>query len=118
MVRKLIDDRMLTNMADFFPSTCTVQERTDTQDEFGQPIPAWIDLHTDIDCRLSPYRGDEIKKPDQTYATDVHIITLNDYYNDITVLMRAIVNSINYDILLVEHDGQNRLTKLTVERTH
>ncbi len=99
---------------DFYTGHCTIQQRTDTQDATGQPIPAWANLagHVNLDCRVGPSGGREAKLADQIYAVTSHTITLAAQYTAITPKMRAVIGAITYDILAVEHDGQSATTHL------
>ena len=113
----LIDGRLLTDLADFFPSTCTIQDYTEANDAAHQPIKTWANLaaHIDLPCRKAPSKGDEFKRPDQTFATNVSIIEIAGYYDSIVETYRVVLDTDNYDILLVEHDGSSKLTRITAE---
>ena len=113
----VIDSRMVGNLADFFPSTCSIQEKVTTDDATGHSIPAWSDVAglTDLPCRIAPKGGDEFRKPDMTYGVNVRTIEIAGYYDTITIVMRVLWGFIEYDILLIEHDGQSEMTRLTVE---
>ena len=113
----IIDGRLLTANADFFPSTCTIQDFTEALDAAHQPIKTWADLagHIDLPCRKAPGRGDEYKRPDQTYAINVSIIEIAGYYSTIEETYRVEIGTDYYDILLVEHDGSSKLTRITAE---
>ena len=115
----LIDDRLLTAIGDFFPAECDIQERTDTLDAAHQPIPAWADIAglTELPCRKAPSSGGEYKRPDKTFATNVSIIEIAGYYSDIEVINRVVIGTDYYDILLIEHDGSSKLTRIIGEIT-
>ena len=115
----LIDDRLLTAIGDFFPTECDIQERTDTLDAAHQPIPAWADIAglTELPCRKAPSSGGEYKRPDKTFATNVSIIEIAGYYSDIEVINRVIIGTDYYDILLIEHDGSSKFTRIIGEIT-
>jgi SPP1 family predicted phage head-tail adaptor len=108
---------MLRGLAAFYPSTCAIQERTDTRDALGQPIAEWADVSgmARIACRVAPAKGQEIKAQDQTYVKASHVIALAGHYAGINEAMRAVVGGQVYDILLVEHDGQGVTTRLQAE---
>jgi len=113
----IIHGALLEAEADFFPSTCTIQDFTTTLDAAHEPIKTWVDLagHVDLPCRKAPEKGGEYKRPDQTYATNVSIIEIAGYYNTIEETYRVKFGTDYYDILLVEHDGSSELTRITGE---
>jgi len=111
----LIDSRLTEQLADFFPRTCTIQNSTETQSSSGKPIPAWADFITDIPCRIAPATGKEVKNPKGVYSVGSHVIVLDDYYVSIVTKMRAIVDSIAYDILDVGFDAEHETTRLQVQ---
>ena len=116
----IIDERLLPSLVgDVFPDECDIQERTDTMDAAHQPIPAWADIagHTDLPCRKAPSSGGEYKRPDKTFATNVSIIEIAGYYEDIVAINRVVIGANYYDILLVEHDGNSKLTRIIGEIT-
>lgn len=103
----------------FYPSSCTIQEPTETADSYGQPIPSWGNLsgHVGISCRLSPESqasGDELRTQTQIYTVHSWLISFNDYYPLIDETMRAVIDGATYDILQVQHDGNNQTTRLRV----
>jgi len=119
--RGIIHPGMLTALAAFYPSTCTIQEATETRDAAGEPRPTWSNLsgHVSIPCRVAPSttgRSDEVKQPGRTYAMATYTIALRGYYASITAKHRAVVGGVNYDILAVDHDGQSKTTYLRAER--
>lgn len=107
----------LAQLRHFFPATCTIQERTDTQDAAGQPIPTWSNLagHVDIPVRVSPAAAQEIKRPNGTIAVVTHLLSLRGHYPAVTPRQRAIVADVAYDILAAESDSQGGYTRLRVE---
>ncbi|KAA3644555.1 MAG: head-tail adaptor protein [Chloroflexi bacterium] len=117
MVRQLISSARLTALKDFFPSAGTVQTSAKTRASSGQQDKTWSNLadHVDIACRVSPAGGREMRKKDQTVATMTHTIALQGHYPSITSQMRFVVESLSYDILLVDHDGQKTYTRLKCE---
>lgn len=113
----IIHPQMLARVRpNFYPSLCTIQEATDTADSYGQPIPAWDDLadHIDLACRIAPDSGNEMRSQIQIYAVHGWTVALNGYYPDILETMRAVVDDVIYDILQVQHDGNNQTTRLRV----
>jgi len=117
MDKRLFHPKLLDSLGSFFNSTCTIQEYTETQDEWGEPIQTWADKpgHIDIPCAIAPSGGQEVKRPDMTYVVSSHYITLRGNYPAITEAMRAVVAGKTYDILLVEHDSRGITTRLSVQ---
>lgn len=114
----IIDSRMLGRLATkFYPSSVTMQTRTDTRDSYGQPIPSWANVValTSLPCRIAAISADEQPGPNKTLVTATHSINLAGYYSTITVLMRAVVSAVNYDIIAVEHDSEHVTTRLRVK---
>ena len=114
-IRPLTDSRMLDQLADFFPQICTIQTATESINATGDVIQTWSDFLADLPCRKSPAGGSENKRSNMTYSIYNFIILLRDYYDTITNKMRAKVGSDYFDILVVEHDAQSEMTRLTVE---
>ena len=116
----IISERLLSSLVgDVFPEECDIQEATFTNDAAHQPIPVWADIagRTELPCRKAPYKGDEIKRPDKTFATNVSIIEIAGFYDDIETINRVVLGANYYDILLIEHDGDSKLTKIIGEIT-
>ena len=111
----LIDPHMLDQLADFFPQTCTIQVATETLNSVGDVTLAWTDYAVDLPCRITAAGGSENRRPNMTYSIDNFIVLLRDYYDTITNEMRVKNGSTYYNILLVEHDAQSEMTRLTVE---
>lgn len=44
----------------YFPSTATIQSRTDSRDSTGQPAPTWATLEADVAVLVEPDTQDEI----------------------------------------------------------
>lgn len=111
----IVHPRMLEGLALFYPSLCTIQQATLAQDAVGEPLATWADLLQALPCRVSPAGGQERKLPNQTYGVASHTINLRGHYPSITIAMRAVVDSVNYDVLSVEHDGNAYTTRLQVQ---
>jgi head-tail adaptor len=113
----LISSRMFSMLTKFYSSSCAIQEATETRDAAGQPIKSWGNVTgmTALACRLSPTGGSERKTPTQIYSIATHVIELSGNYPTITTKMRAVISSVNYDILLVESDGTAMSTRLVCE---
>lgn len=116
-LHELIDSRLLNQLADFFPDLCTIQSSTPTQGDSGELTDVWTNLagHINLPCRKAPAGGREPRLPNITYTVGTHIILIRHYYSTITTSMRVVLDSINYNILAVEFDGDKEMTRLTVE---
>lgn len=117
MVRPLIHTGMFGRLHEFYPETVTIQAVTEPQDVYGAPVPGWADRdgYVELECRLAPSGGTEVKLPNQTYAVSTHIIAITGHYPGIDEKDRAIVGAETFDILLVESDGQSESTRLVTE---
>lgn len=111
---QIVHPSRLTQLADFFPSTCTIQQRTDVRDSEGQGVPTWAAVAglSNLPCRISPRNGREVRGREETYAEATHFISLRGVYATIVAKMRAMVGSTAYDVLAAETDGQSAYTRL------
>lgn len=119
MARALLHQRMLDHLRTrAYPSLCTIQINMPVRDGYGQPIEVWANLanHESLPCAVVPVAraSEESKMPATILEIATHIVYLNGHYPTITPATRAVVSSVNYDILLAELDSQSRSTKLTV----
>ena len=115
MTRAIFDPRMMTELGDYFPSLCTIEQDVGTEvDDYGKPIEDWQELadHVDIPCAHAPNGGIEVKQPDQTYVISNYTLSLRGYYPTITEKMRAVVDSVVFDILLVQCDSHGVTTRI------
>ena len=113
MTRAIFDPRMMTTLADYFPSLCTIQEDVGVYDGYSdnedwQPLAG----HSDIPCAHGPNKGREVKQSDQTYVVSNYTLSLRGYYPTITEKMRAVVDSVVFDILLVQTDSHGVTTRI------
>jgi len=101
----------------FYPDLCTIQKSTEAQDSTGHPAATWSNLadHVGLACRVSPIGGTERKTATQVYSMATHVIELTKAYPSIVTKMRAVVRGWNYDILLVERDGQEASSRLVTQ---
>lgn len=119
MTRPIIDPRFMDEMADYFPSLCTIQEDVGVEDAHGIAIEDWQTFagHADIPCAIAATGGQEVKQTDQTYVVANFKVGLRGFYETITEKMRAVVTGANagtYDILLVESSSHAKATRLMV----
>jgi head-tail adaptor len=116
MARSLIDPRLLAALADAFPLTIQIQAATTTQDAYGAESQTWATIaNGSIACCLWPDKGTEVRRSDQTLSVATHKALLAGYRSDVTVLHRAVVGAIPFDILAVQHDSQRLATRLLLE---
>ena len=115
MTRAIFDPRMMTELGDYFPSLCTIEQDVGTEvDDYGKPIEDWQELadHVDIPCAHAPNGGIEVKQPDQTYVVSNYTLSLRGYYPAITEVMRAVVDSVIYEILLAQSSSHGVTTRI------
>jgi hypothetical protein len=107
---------MMVTLADYFPSLCTIQEDVGVEDGYSdtadwQPVAG----HSDIPCSHGVNRvggGREVKLPDQTYVVSNYTLSLRGYYPTITEKMRAVVDGVVFNILLVQCDSHGVTTRI------
>lgn len=103
----------------FYPSSCTIQEASESRDGFGAISRTWSNLsgHVSIACSVAepPPEGEEIERTEQSYVVTRKRIALNGSYTSITEQHRAVVGGVNYDIERVRHDSQTKTTYLDVQ---
>ena len=86
---------------------CTVERYTEgAPDDYGPPVLTWADHLTDEPCRLTSGGGREIKVGAELVVADYKLF-VGDV--DITEQDRIIIDSLTYEILLVENyaDGSS-----------
>ena len=116
----LIHPRLLSSLsATFYPSLCTIQEATEVQDGYGQPIAGWNNIAglIDLPCAIAPINPNspqaaERKRADGTIEIITHTIAIGGHYPVITNKMRTVVAGVNYDIMAVETDSHSVMTRL------
>lgn len=114
-------DLLARLQAHHYADTCTIQAATETVDAYGAvTASSWANLanHIDIPCRVAPDDNrarQEQRSQGAPYVLLSFTIALVGHYPAITAKMRAIVGSATYDIQAVEHDGQNKTTRLRVQ---
>lgn len=111
-----IHDRLCTALAAFFPSRCSIEVASETNDK-GAISQDWRPLagHGDLACRVMPAGGTEVRRSDMSYALSSHAILLAGHCPAIRPEMRAVVAGQVYDIQAVEHDGHGLLTRLRAQ---
>jgi hypothetical protein len=114
----MVHPNLTTRLRNSYPSTVTIQSYTAAQDVYGCDTMTWTDIAglVDLRCRFSPPSGGKKRTPAQIYDRVTDIIALASYKPTITTAMHAVVDSVNYSILNVRHDDNQRTTALDVER--
>jgi hypothetical protein len=120
---------MMRELRGFHPSFCTIWKLPDTllQDSLGAVKRKWPDDysvmagHDAIPCNLAADEGDkaalvEQRKIDTTYVSRPLYAQLDGYYPAIGEAMRAVIDTVTYDIKGVTHSSTLTLTRLALER--
>ncbi len=119
MTRPIFDTRMMARLGDFYSQLVTFQQPTETQDaNSGAVTMAWANVAglVALPCALAPSRGDEVKRPDQTFVVSDYTLSLPSNHPEIKEKWRAIVGTVTYDILLVQTDSMAGITRLLVNK--
>lgn len=100
----------------FYPSLCTIQEPNESKSSTGQDIsnPSDISGLTNLPCRIAPRSTREVQNENQKYVLATHHVALAGYYPSIDEDMFAVVDGTTYGIEGVEHDGNQKTTRLYV----
>lgn len=107
----------LTRLAPtFFASTATVQRATITQSSTGAEVRTWGTLagHAGLACRIAPATANEVRSQTQIFAEYTHTVVIAGYYATVTELDRVVVDGSTYEIVGVEFDGNDQMTRLRV----
>lgn len=110
----LVDGRLLGLIANFFPSLCTVRDAAVSASSYGETERTWADVAgvVSVACRIAPASQQEPLNVDLEYAVATHTAVLQGYYSDVKAKMRAVVDSVTYDITGVSFDDQALQTRL------
>ncbi len=113
----LVHPSWLTRLAPtFFASLCTVQRATVTQSSTGEQVRTWAALsgHEGLRCRVAPATANELRSQVQVFAEYTHTVVLAGYYATVTELDRVVVDSATYEVVGVQFDGNDVVTRLLV----
>ena len=120
-MRALVHPRLMANIANHYPDSCTVQSSTPSRGSAGSVTLSWANLagHVNAPCSVGPVslslpNIQEFKRENNTPVIASHHIALRGHYPAVTATMRAIVSGHTYDILAVEHDSHGMTTRLRV----
>lgn len=118
-MRDIVSPRLFSKLANFFPSTVTIQAASEVRAASGQPTKTWAAVTgmTAISALLAPATGGENKTQSGIWTKVTHTIALAGYYPLITTKMRVRDDATGqvYDILLPMHDGLGTSTRLLCE---
>lgn len=120
---QLIDPRLFEALGTtFWRHTCTIQAATSAANEVGELEHTWADLvgHTHISCNLAAAQAmgeqkSEQRRDDSTYDAKTRHCQLNGHYPLIGEGMRAVVDSVTYNIRGVVQSSAKVQTKLILE---
>ena len=94
-------------MRHLYNSKITIQESTTVKDDYGSNTTVWSNVSglSDIPCRINwmtgVTRGEVIVNNRIVWLRDAKIYL--SYYSNITTKMRAVYNSVNYDIISLDN---------------
>jgi len=113
----LVHPSWLTRLAPtFFASTATVQRATITQSSTGAEVRTWAALagHEGIRCRIAPATANEVRSQTQVFAEYTHTVVIAGYYATVTELDRVVVDAELFEIVGVQFDGNDEMSRLRV----
>lgn len=123
-VTKILHDSLLAKLdPSFFRATCTIQAVTRTN-VGGVVSEDWVDVAglVALPCAIAPAGGGEQRRaqPYITVERETHTVVVAGYYTGVTAGHRALVatpggESLTLNVLLVEHDSANTMTRLRCE---
>jgi len=123
LTSRIVHPRMMRELRGFHPSYCRIEEATETQDSIGTVVRAWATLtgHDAIPCNLAAGNAAvaavvEHRKVDTTYVARPLYAQLDGLYTAITEGMRAVIDTVTYDITGVTSNSTRTLTRLALER--
>jgi len=110
MQTSFIDQRRNTNLTDnFYPDSVTIQEYSESINDYGAVVETWTTLadHADIPCSIALNAGKETRTDSNEYGITTHTIALNGEYPDITRLHRAVSGSDTYEVLYASQSSHD-----------
>lgn len=116
MTVAIVSPRFLASVPiGFFPSVCTIEERTATQDAYGEESLAWAaDGIEDVPCAKAPLAAIERQVAGYTATDEAWHVLLKGAYPAVTSGDRAVVDGTPYDIDAAETDQTTTVTRLRV----
>jgi len=93
---------------------CTIQQPTETQDSFGQPVVTWTDFMANEPCQFVPTGGTENMRGRQLEATVAGIFRVR-YRVGYTTKMKVVYENHSYGIKYINPvEGLERFIELMV----
>lgn len=90
----------------------TIQQRTNTRDEYGQPIPAWATFAT-VWAEVLDMTGREFVESQEARAAEVSVTVIIRYLAGVKPTMRIIHSSRTLQIAAVlDPEGRSRMLQL------
>lgn len=86
----------------------TIQKRSQTQDDYGQPLLVWTDVAS-VWGELTPQSGSESSSADSVIASQNYQVTIR-YYPGVTEKMRIKYNNRIMDIQNVLNENERNRT--------
>jgi hypothetical protein len=127
LTRDISNVMVEANRIGLFVSLCTVQQPDGVFGASGAPSGNHLPVSglVNIICQLSPptdstIRATEVKSLEEILREGFRHLLLNGYYpqmtpdNQIPQGWQAVVDGVTYEILGVEHDSQQQMTRLQV----
>lgn len=116
MTVPVIHPRFVGLNSQFFPSLATIEGKTETYDDYGQSVEAWLPVPglQAIACSKAPLSAQERQALNYTATDQVWIVLLAGAYPSITTNHRAEIDNALYDIDAVETDQTGSVTRLRV----
>lgn len=113
----IIHPLLMPDIINFYPSLCSIANKTESQDAANQPIIIWVDdpLLRGINCYVQPTTGAETRTRMQIIEMNQWLIGLNGFFPNIQVEDQATIDEVVYNILRVAHDDHETATYLTCE---
>ena len=116
----VIHPDLLTALSpNFYPSALTIQVGTETASGTGELSVSWANVTgmVAIACRIAPANANERRTEQQVLSVHEWTCDVAQALTGVTTKHRAVVDSVNYDILVVQYDGENprHSTRLTLK---
>ena len=116
----IVHPSMFTSLAPaFYPSLLTIQATTETRSATGAVINTWANVAgmVTVACRLAPASARETRAANQVLTVDTWTCDVAQALAGVTTKQRALVDTVVYDVIGVEYDGENprHSTRLTLK---
>lgn len=121
MNKYLINPKMLDGLKSFFEEVCDIEEYeipANDYGEVGESAKVWKTKLAEIDCDISDFNlqrtGHEVRRFDKTVVQHPYAIMLRGLYA-VTEKDRVLANSKYYNIISVDYDSKDIMTRLICE---